>query len=98
MGELVFRVVLDGDAVEQIAARVGRVQTADDVHQRGFAGAGGADHADEFVGVNVHGRVIERAHPLVAHGVELAEIADIDHGRAPPPMPLGGPPAGPPPG
>ena len=88
-GKIVFRIAVDGDPVQTVDPGVRRIQAADDVHQGGFAAAGGADDADEFMGINVHGGVIQGTDALVADGVHLADVSEVDHSA--PPQPLGRP-------
>ena len=84
-GKLVFGIVVNGDPVEAIDSRIGGIQAADDVHEGGFTAAGGADHTDKFMGVNMHRGMVQRAHPLIADGVDLADVFQIDHGAPPQP-------------
>ena len=74
-GELV--VVERGDvvAVEPVVALGGRVEAADEVHQRGFAGAGGAHDGDVLVVADAEVDAAEGVDLLVAHLVGLPEIA-----------------------
>ena len=73
-GELLFAVVLDGDAVEPVGPGVRYVQTADDVHQRGLAAAGGADDAHELLRENVQRHMVERVDALLADLVDLGNV------------------------
>ena len=73
-GELLFAVVLDGDAVEPVGPGVRHVQTADDVHQRGLAAAGGADDAHELLRENVQRHMVERVDALLADLVDLGNV------------------------
>ena len=60
------------------------IKAAEDVHQRGFAAAGGADDGDELPDFNVQRDIIQGADLLPAQVVVLAQIADFDqcHTRA----------------
>ena len=49
-GQFIFCIGLDGQTVQQIASGVGNVQTTDDIHHGGFAGTGGTNDADKFMG------------------------------------------------
>ena len=47
-------------AVHQHGSRVGIVQAVDELDERGFAAAGGTEHADELTGIDRQGDAIER--------------------------------------
>ena len=81
--QLVFRVVLNGDPIEEIGAGVRRVQAADDVHQGGLAGARGADDADEFAVIDVQVGFVQGVDPFAAHLIDAGDIFEIDHGLPP---------------
>ena len=59
----------------------GRVEAAEDVHQRGFAAARGPDDGDEFARVDVERDVVQRADFLAAEVVNLADVAEFDEGH-----------------
>ena len=46
----------DVDAVELVTARTGRVEAADEIHQRGFAGAGRSHDGDVFAALDFEAR------------------------------------------
>jgi len=81
--ELASGGVLNRQPVEFDGAFGGRIQTAQDVHEGGFAAARWADDGDEFAFGNVERDVIERADFLVTETVDFADIAEFDerHGR-----------------
>jgi len=77
-GELVIVERGDVVAVEPVAAAGGRVEASDEVHQGGFAGAGGAHDGDVLVVADAQVDAAERVDLLVAHLVGLPEIAGDD--------------------
>ncbi len=77
-GELVVVEFGDVVAVEPVAALGGRVEAADEVHQRGFSGAGGAHDRDVFVLTNAEVDAAEGVDLLVTHLVGLPEIVGDD--------------------
>ena len=80
-GKLPRRGVLDHHAVELDRAFGGRIQAAQDVHQRGLAAAGRADDRDELALLDVQGHVVQRADFLLAEAVDLADVAEFDQGH-----------------
>ncbi len=80
-GKLPRRGVLDHHAVQLDGPLGGRVQAAEDVHQRGFAAAGRADDGDEFTLLDVQRDVVQGADFLLAKAVDLADIAEFDEGH-----------------
>src|SRR5690606_123664 len=70
-------------SVEQVAAAGRRVQAADDVHQRGLAGTGGADQRHVLVAGDVEVDAGQRQHFLVAHLVAPDDVAQRDHSSSP---------------
>ena len=77
-GELVVVELGDVVAVEPVLALGGRVEAADEVHQRGFAGAGGAHDGDVLVVADAEVDAAEGVDLLVAHLVGLPEIVGDD--------------------
>ena len=78
-GQLVVVQLADQLAVEPVFALGGRVQAADQVHQRGLAGAGGAHDGDVLVVLDAHGDAAQRLHLLLgAHVVGAPEVLDDD--------------------
>ena len=73
-GELLFTVVLDGNAVEPVGPGVCGVQTADNIHQRGLSAAGRADNAYELLRVNVQRHMVERVDALLADLIDLGNV------------------------
>ena len=73
-GELLFAVILDGDTVEPVRPGVCHIQTADDVHQRGFAAAGRADDAHKLFRENVQRHMVERVDALLTDLVDLGNV------------------------
>ena len=74
MREPLRRQPLTGHVVEQDLAAVGLRQTAENIEQRGLAGAVGTDQPDQFSGRDVERHII--------HGDEAAEpLADASHGQ-----------------
>src|SRR5690606_9469795 len=69
--------------VEQVAAAAGRVQAADDVHQRGLPRAGRADQRHVLVAADVEVDTGQRQHFLVAHLVAPDDVAQRDHSSSP---------------
>ncbi len=77
-GEFVVVELGDVVAVEPVAALRGGVEAADEVHQRGFAGAGGAHDGDVLVVADAEVDAAESVDLLVAHLVGLPEIVGDD--------------------
>ncbi len=77
-GELVVVELGDVVAVEPVVALRGRVEAADEVHQRGFAGAGGAHDGDVLVVADAEVDAAQGVDLLVAHLVGLPEIVGDD--------------------
>ena len=72
----------DVGPLEEVAAGRGLVEGADDVHQRRFAGAGGADDGEEFAALDAQRNSREGPHRGVAGaGVGLFDILEFDHGE-----------------
>ena len=82
-------------AIEFIGARRGHIQTADDVHAGGFAGARLAHDGHELALVDLHRNMICSLYKGIAHLVILAHMIKFNEGthQKPPPGPL---PPGPP--
>ena len=82
-------------AIEFVGARRGHIQTADDVHAGGFAGARLAHDGHELTLVDLHRNVICSLYKGIAHLVILAHMIKFNEGthQKPPPGPL---PPGPP--
>ena len=78
-GKLVFRIVLNGGAVQQIGAGVGHIQAAHNVHQGGLTGAGGADDADKFTGGDVQVGLVQGIDPFAANLIDPGNILQINH-------------------
>ena len=57
---------MNHDAIELDRPFGGRIQAAENVHQRGFAAAGGPNDRDEFARFDVEGNIIQRANFLPA--------------------------------
>src|SRR5881394_744371 len=72
-------------AVQHVATRSGRVETADDVHQRRLARARGADEHDVLVVVELQIQLVDRLDELLAHRIVLADRGQLDdrHRRGP---------------
>ena len=78
--QLVVVQLADQLAVEPVAALGGRVQAADQVHQRGLAGAGRAHDGHVLVVLDAQGDAAQRLHLLLrAHVVGAPQILDDDH-------------------
>ena len=78
-GELVVVELADQLAVEPVVALGGRVEAADEVHQRGLAGAGGAHDGDVLIVLDAQGDAAQGLHLLLgAHVVGAPEIFDDD--------------------
>ena len=59
----------------------GGVEAGEDVHHRGFAGAGGAHDGGEFAGTEADAHVVEGAHLCVAASVDFGDTLESDDGR-----------------
>ena len=58
----------------------GYIQTADDVHAGGFAGAGLAHDGHELAPLYLHGDVVCRFDEGVTHLIVLADLVKLDQG------------------
>ena len=67
-----------GRAVQQHLAGVAPHGAADDLHQRGLAGAVLAEHHVDFAGAHVQLDVVQRQHP----GEALGDAAHLEDDRA----------------
>jgi hypothetical protein len=56
----------------------GPVEPADDVEQRGLAGAGGAHDGDELAGGQAQADLVERADALLAQDIFSRDLVDAD--------------------
>src|SRR5262249_35232541 len=73
-------------AVEEVAARGGAVEAADDVHQRRLAGAAGPHKGDEFTGMDRERDAAQGGHLHLAGVVDLVNVVERDdacHGVRP---------------
>ena len=71
------------DAVAQVAAVGGRVQAADQVHQRGLARAGRPHDGDEVAAIHAHVHAFQRDDfRLGARGIDLAQRVRLDDRHA----------------
>ena len=69
-------------AVQPVVALAGRIQAADQVHQRGLAGAGRSHDGDVFVALDAQVDSAQRVHLLLrAHVVGLPQVFGADHAR-----------------
>ena len=66
-------------AVEVVAAAVGAVEQADDVEQRGLAGAGRPHDGEVFAGRDVEADAAQGMHFLVADGEDALDAGECDH-------------------
>ena len=79
-GQLIVVQFADQLAVEPVAAFGGRIQAANQIHQRGLAGAGGAHDGDILVLADAQIDAAERLHLLFgAHIVGSPQILDDNH-------------------
>ena len=72
-------VLLGGDAVDDQVAAVVAVQTADDVQQRGLAGAAGAKNRHKLVVPQVQTDIIQRVLYQLAGFVFLVDLFEFEH-------------------
>ena len=71
----------DIHAVAQVGAGGRRVETADEIHQRRFAGTGRPHDRDEFAVFDLQVHALERGHfGFGAGGIDLAQYPRFDHG------------------
>jgi hypothetical protein len=77
-GELIIVEFGDVVAVEPVMALRGRIEAAEEVHQRGFAGTGRAHDGDVLVVADTDVDAAQGVHLLVAHLVGLPEIVGDD--------------------
>jgi hypothetical protein len=77
-GQLVFVHLAHIPAVQQIGPLRGDVQTADDVHAGGLAGAGGAYNGHELPPADLKGDVVRCHHGGVPHVVVLAHLLKLN--------------------
>src|SRR5574341_995454 len=66
------------DPVERVPAAAGSVQAAQNVHQRGFAGAARAHHGDEFPPSDPESDVVDRSHFDVAVSIGFGDLLQAD--------------------
>jgi hypothetical protein len=74
--QVVLRELGDVSAVELVDAAARPIQAADDVHERGLAGAGGPGDGDELAGLDREGHAAQGADLVVAHSVDLRQVLD----------------------
>ena len=72
-------VLVGGNAVDHQIAAVITVQTADDVQQSGFAGAGRAQNGNEFVIPQVEAYIIQRFLDKIAGPVFFFDVFELEH-------------------
>ena len=77
-GELARGGILNHQAIKFDRSFCRRIQTAEDVHEGGFAAARGTDDGDEFACVDVERDVVEGADFFVAKAVDFADVAEFD--------------------
>ena len=68
----------DQTAGEPILARTWGIETANKIHQRGFAGARRAHDGDIFAFPNFHIDTTERMHLFRAHFVDFGELGGLN--------------------
>ena len=73
-------VLFGGDAVDDEVAAVVAVQAADDVQQRGLAGAAGAEDGDEFAVAKVQTDLVKGRLHKIAGLVLLVDLFELKHG------------------
>ena len=73
-------VLFGGDAVDDEVAAVIAVQAADDVQQRGLAGAAGAEDGDEFAVAKVQTDLVKGRLHKIAGLVLLVDLFELKHG------------------
>ena len=81
LGELVGGQVGDVVAVQHDGALGGGVHGADDVHERGLAGAGGADDGDPLAARDLEGHVVEGVQVPIDLGDALEAQQRVGGGR-----------------
>ena len=91
-GKLVFVHLSHILAVQQVSAGGGHIQTADDVHAGGLAGAGLAHDGHELPLLDGKGDVVRCPDGALTHLIELAYVPEFNQCA----HPLGPPPPGPP--
>ena len=71
-------------AVQEVPARGGAVEAAEEVHEGGLAGPGWSHHRHELRGVDAQADPAQGVDGLGPHHVVLGEILDLDeHAAAP---------------
>ena len=85
VGQLPVGALVDAGAVQEVVPVGGHVQAAQNVHQGGLAGAGGADDGHELPPVDGEGDPVQGPDlALQALVVDLVEISNVDqHGITP---------------
>ena len=81
IADLGLLVVVHGGYVhasQVVGAGGGDVQTADDVHGGGFAGAGGAHDGDKFSAVHGEAHAVQGVDALIAHLVDLVDVLEFN--------------------
>ena len=78
-----FVVIHLGDilAVEFVAPGSRRIETAEHVHESGFAAAARAHDGEIFVAMNLERNAAQRVHSLFAHHVIFRDVLDVDDDR-----------------
>ena len=77
VADLRLPVIIHGGHVhtaQMVSAGGGHIQAADDVHGRGFAGAGLAHDGHEFSPVDGKADTVQRMNVLAAHGIYFIDI------------------------
>jgi len=70
----------DVPAVGEDGAGGGAVEAGDEIEERGFAGAGGAEEGEEFVVGDGEGEFVDGADGSFAHGVVAGDAVELDGG------------------
>ncbi len=70
----------DVDPIEKITAACGAIEAAENIHQRGFAGAGRAHHRDKFAGLHREADPAQGVNLHLAQVVGLVNIFETDYG------------------
>ena len=68
-GQLPFRILLNGNPVQNIFPLVCHIQTADNIHHCGFSASGGTDDTDKFSLLDAHAGMIQSVYRFISNGI-----------------------------
>ena len=75
--QLLFLHFVDGISIQIILSVVSQIHAADDVHQRGFSGAGGPEDGDKFPFLHLKADVLQDGHLLISQHITLINVVHV---------------------